>query len=113
MYNITDTDYKFTSRDGDALHTVELLTGIYKGTRYQYGQVRTTVSEEDQPLKLSFQWSLVRGKDSLTKDKDFNNHIGAILQHIIEKSIADKNFKIGSKNGAESTDNNTEEFTPQ
>lgn len=113
LYNITDKDYKFTSRDGDALHTVELLTGIYKNTRYQYGQVRTTVSEEDQPLKLSFQWSLVRGEDSLTKDKDFNNYIGAVLQNIMEQALEDGNFKIGMKNGADSTDNNTEESTPQ
>ena len=110
LYNITDKDYKFITRKGDALHTVELITGKYKDTRYQYGQVRTTLDDENQPLKLSFQWTLVKGDKNLDKDADFNDYIGSILQHII---LASANFRIGNEDGADDSNDNTEELTPQ
>ena len=122
MYNaddITKGDYTFVEGDNQEFWVIKLLAGKYADTMYHYGSVRIvppeggwTETEEDNIGTLSFKYSLMESPhdlDELNVSEDFNNYIGAVLQHIIEDSFQTGDYRIGGKDG-ESGNDNTEEL---
>ena len=113
MYNITEDDYKFIERPEDTMYTIELTSGVWSGTKYQYGKVSAKLDEineeEDGIATLSFMWSMIEGDEDLTESPDFQDYIGAILQHILQDAFDTGNYKIGNDNDAELTDNDSKE----
>jgi hypothetical protein len=92
-------DYKFVNSDLHSSHfAVKLLSGTYSETVYVYGNVNLTEEEVDGETfgKLSFSYEIDSGnetysKEDLKSDRDFQNHIGRVLESIITKN----EFKIG------------------
>jgi hypothetical protein len=113
MYNITNEDYKFVERPEDVMYTVELTTGEYKGTKYQYGKVSAKVEEinddEDGIASLSFMWNLIEGDDALQESPDFQNYIGDVLSHILQDAFDSGEYKIGNDDDTKRTDNDSAE----
>ena len=113
VYNITKDDYKFVERPEDVMYTVELITGEWKGTKYQYGKVSAKVEEvnddEDGIASLSFMWNLIEGDDSLQESPDFQNYIGDVLSHILQDAFDTGEYKIGNDDDTKRTDNNSKE----
>ena len=114
MYNITENDYKFVERPEDVMYTVELTTGKWKGTKYQYGKVSAKVEEinddEDGIASLSFMWTLLEGDDSLQESPEFQNYIGDVLSHIIQNAFDTGEYKIGNDDdNTKRTDDNPKE----
>ena len=113
VYNITKDDYKFVERPEDVMYTVELTTGEYKGTKYQYGKVSAKVEEinddEDGIASLSFMWNLIEGDDALQESPDFQNYIGDVLSHILQDAFDSGEYKIGNDDDTKRTDNDSAE----
>jgi hypothetical protein len=114
VYNITKDDYKFVERPEDVMYTVELITGDWKGTKYQYGKVSAKVEEidddEDGIASLSFMWTLLEGDDSLQESPEFQNYIGDVLSHIIQNAFDTGEYKIGNDDdNTKRTDDNPKE----
>lgn len=114
MYNITENDYKFVERAEDVMYTVELTTGEWKGTKYQYGKVSAKVEEinddEDGIASLSFMWTLLDGDESVKESSEFQNYIGDVLSHIIQNAFDTGEFKIGNDDdNTKRTDDNPKE----
>ncbi len=114
MYNITKDDYKFVERPEDVMYTVELTTGEWKGTKYQYGKVSAKVEEvnddEDGIASLSFMWNLIEGDDSLQESPDFQDYIGDVLSHILQDAFDSGEYKIGNDDdNTKRTDDNSKE----
>jgi len=113
VYNIAKSDYKFIERNEDDFYTVELLTGEWKGTKYQYGKVSAKVdeiTEDDEGIaSLSFRWTLIEGDETLDGNPQFQDHIGGVLQHILEDAFETGDYKIGNDNDNSTTDNDSKE----
>jgi hypothetical protein len=114
VYNITKDDYKFVERPEDVMYTVELITGDWKGTKYQYGKVSAKVEEidddEDGIASLSFMWTLLEGDDSLQESPDFQDYIGDVLSHILQDAFDSGEYKIGNDDdNTKRTDDNPKE----
>lgn len=114
VYNITKDDYKFVERPEDVMYTVELTTGEWKGTKYQYGKVSAKVEEvnddEDGIASLSFMWNLIEGDDALQESPDFQNYIGDVLSHILQDAFDSGEYKIGNDDdNTKRTDDNPKE----
>ena len=92
MYNITDTDYTFVESEGMDFYGVKLLSGKWKNVLYIYGKVSIKESPELDIATLGFTYNIQDpGKfeaDDLINDPKFKDYIGAILQHIMEDSLA-------------------------
>ena len=117
VYNVTINDYKFVERAEDDFYTVELTTGEWAGTKYQYGKVSAKIEEinddEDGIARLNFMWTLIDGDDSLLENPSFKDYIGKVLQNILEDAFDSGNYKIGNDDDTKRTDNDSAELTNQ
>ena len=113
VYNVTTNDYKFVERADDDFYTVELTTGDWTGTKYQYGKVSAKIEEinddEDGIARLNFMWTLIEGDDSLLENSSFQDYIGKVLQNILEDAFDSGNYKIGNDDDSKRTDNDSAE----
>lgn len=118
MYNITHDDYAFAERSDQEQWVIHLKRGQYEDTYYCYDRVQIVPPEGGWPEDdsdhigtLRFTYGIIESPldmEVLREDEDFNNYIGAVLQHIIEDSFDKGDYKIGGDNG-ESGNDNTEE----
>jgi len=116
MYNITEDDYTFVERDDQEHWVVRLKTGVYADTFYTYGKVSieppeggwTEDGDDDNVGTLRFTYSLLESDhdlNELQESPDFNNYIGAVLQHFLEDSFAKGDYRIGDdKSGDDDTE---------
>lgn len=116
MYNITQYDYdRIEYRQGSNHDSFKIKTGQWSGTVITYGQIAMTEPLDGSPPTLKFQYQIEEtplNADELSDTVEFNNYVGDMLSHIIEKALEDNNFAIGDKpNGTESTNNNSEELS--
>ena len=113
-YNITSKDYTLVENDASGefaeFYGVKLLTGKYKNIIVIYGKVSIVEDKENDEARLAFNYAIQDPADFdvefLQSDEDFNNYLGAILQYVIEDSLANKEAKIG--NIESTTDAHTE-----
>lgn len=109
-YNISNTDYTLVENPGGELaefYGVRIKTGKYADVIVVYGAVSVVENEEKTNAKLSFNYNIQDPADHdyefLQKDEDFNNYLGALLQHIIMDSLENKEAKIGNKTSTTNT----------
>ena len=103
-YNISNTDYTLVENPGGELaefYGVRIKTGKWADVIVVYGAVSIKENEDKTNAKLSFNYNIQDPADHdyeyLQKDVDFNNYLGALLQHIIMDSLENKEAKIGNK----------------
>ena len=105
---ITNEDYTFAESEADDHWAVRLITK-YPGVTYMYGEIK--VREKTDEATLDFKYKILDGGqfeiDTLEKDNDFKNHLGAVLQHIIEDAFENGKAKINDR--SEHTTNNNPE----
>ncbi len=107
-YEILESDFKLVVKDTDEHFTVQLLTK-YKDVKYQYGNVKIFINNEDmidEHAEIKFNWRLIEGDESLRDDPEFNDYIASILQFILEDSLENSTAKIGNKHGKDNDSNN-------
>ena len=105
---ITNEDYTFAESEADAHWAVRLITN-YPGVTYMYGEIK--VREKTDEATLDFKYKILDGGqfeiDALEQDNDFKNHLGAVLQHIIEDAFENGKAKINDR--SKHSTNNTPE----
>ena len=107
---ITENDYKFVEKDPESTSHV-MLTGEneWNGTVFQYGNLKVRVDEDADEAHLEFSYNIIESPlevDMLNVDEGFKNYIGQVLEHIITDALDKGEYRIGSKD----TDNSSEEF---
>jgi hypothetical protein len=109
-YTITNDDFKFVERPEDDHYTIHLTTGPWTDTKFQFGQVQIHEedSNDDDGLKVSFDWKLIEGDPVLESDSDFQNYIGDILTHVITDSLDAKIGEMPHDNTLDSDDDTTQ-----
>jgi hypothetical protein len=118
MYNdITLDDYTFADNGFNDLWAVKLKTK-YEGVVYCYGKVTAQVADIDKETgdamaNLKFQYQILdpgdHDQEALEADKDFNDYIGDVLNHILQDAFENDKYRIGD----DDTNNSTEESTNQ
>ena len=105
---ITNEDYTFAESEADDHWAVRLITN-YPGVTYMYGEIK--VREKTDKATLDFKYKILDGGqfeiDALEQDNDFKNHLGAVLQHIIEDAFENGKAKINDR--SKHSTNNTPE----
>lgn len=113
MYNITHDDYTFSENQLSENWGVRLKTK-YEGVLYHYGQVSAKLDDDEGNATLSFKYEILdsgeHDRKELESSEDFNNYIGAVLQHIITDAFDTGKYKIGD-NATNDSDNGTTEST--
>ena len=104
MITITEEDYKFVENtDFSNHHCVELLSSMWKGTIYVYGEVKAIVENapdgEDGLARLDFTYQILENPTGMDLDNNpaFGNHIGEILQHIVADAFESGNYRVGDE----------------
>ena len=110
---ITNEDFEFVEKDSEETSYV-MLTGDseWKGTVFQYGNLKVQVDEDTDMAQLQFSYDIVESPletEVLNEDEGFKNHIGQVLQYIITDALETGEYKIGSKD----SDDNTQESDKQ
>tara|TARA_Y100001937_G_scaffold128784_1_gene207977 strand:- start:5069 stop:5413 length:345 start_codon:yes stop_codon:yes gene_type:complete len=109
-YNISNTDYTLVENPGGELaefYGVRIKTGKYADVIVVYGAVSVKENKDKTNAKLSFNYNIQDPADHdyefLQKDEDFNNYLGALLQHIIMDTLENKEARIGNKTSTTNT----------
>lgn len=101
MITITEKDYKFVENaDFSDHHCVELLTSMWKGVIYVYGEVKAVVENAEEGLaRLDFTYQILENPTGMDLDNNpvFGNHIGEILQHIVADALESGNYRVGDE----------------
>tara|TARA_B100000683_G_scaffold195841_1_gene188950 strand:+ start:10045 stop:10362 length:318 start_codon:yes stop_codon:yes gene_type:complete len=101
MITITEEDYKFVENaDFSNHHCVELLSSMWKGTIYVYGEVKAVVENTEEGLaRLDFTYQILENPTGMDLDNNpaFGNHIGEILQHIVADAFESGNYRVGDE----------------
>ena len=83
--------YKFVENKGAKWQGIGLTkeAGFYQGVVYRYGKV--TPIEEDDKLRLHFDWQILdsNGSDKKHLKDEFFNLIGDVLYDIMDKQLED------------------------
>jgi len=115
-YNITNKDYTLVENDSGELadfYGIRLKTGKWKNVIFVYGKVSVKEDQTNDTATLSFTYTIQdpvdHDIDKLQSDPDFNNYLGALLQHIISENLENKEAQIGFKTST--TDTHTEQLT--
>jgi hypothetical protein len=111
MYNITHDDYTFVEK-GD-MWAIK-LKGKFDGVIYHYGHVQATIDDDEVHATLSFKYQIIDPADfnqtELESSEDFNNYIGAVLQHTITDAFETGKYSVGD-NATNNSNNSTKEST--
>jgi|LWDU01.1.fsa_nt_gi hypothetical protein len=89
---VTNNDYTFVDGDNQDQWVIRLKTGDWKDTFFHYGSVRIKEAEGDNPPEIKFNYKIIESDQSipeLQKNESFLNHLGSILQHILEENLSD------------------------
>lgn len=97
-YNIDDSYFSLVEHEGKEFYGVRLLKE-YTGVIIVYGTVSLKENLDDDTAKLKFTYLIEEpgtydAKD-LESDPDFNNHLGKILQYILEDTLNNRTGRIG------------------
>ena len=91
-----DNIIQFVEKPDSEVYSLKLKVGPYKGVIYSYGQCHISEDEDNDQLKVDFNWKLEEcpknlDKKEIEKSKEFQDYIGNILTTLIEeKSNNDK-----------------------
>lgn len=110
---VTTSDYRFVEKDESETSYVQLMGDTpWKGTVFQFGNLRIIEPELDsiEEATLSFSYRIIDtplSEDAINKDTTFKNHIGAVLEHILADAFETGEYKLGS----DDSNNDSEEPT--
>jgi methionyl-tRNA formyltransferase len=111
--DITEADYRFVEKNAEETSYVQLTGDTpWKGTVFQYGNLRVLVPETDnvENATLSFSYNIIDTplrEEVLQVDKAFKNYLGAVLEHLLTDAFETGEYKLGSND----SDNDPEEPT--
>lgn len=111
--DITEADYRFVEKNAEETSYVQLTGDTpWKGTVFQYGNLRVLVPETDnvENATLSFSYNIIDTplrEEVLQADKAFKNYLGAVLEHLLTDAFETGEYKLGSND----SDNDPEEPT--
>jgi methionyl-tRNA formyltransferase len=111
--DITEADYRFVEKNTEETSYVQLTGDTpWKGTVFQYGNLRVLVPETDnvENATLSFSYNIIDTplrEEVLQADKAFKNYLGAVLEHLLTDAFETGEYKLGSND----SDNDPEEPT--
>jgi hypothetical protein len=77
-YELLDEDY-----NGNQL--IKLTSKEYSGIIYTYGRVRLV--EEDDQLRIQFEYDIQENPVGVLDPTEFRNHIGDILVELLEENL--------------------------
>tara|TARA_R110002074_G_scaffold129883_1_gene271231 strand:- start:9774 stop:10091 length:318 start_codon:yes stop_codon:yes gene_type:complete len=85
-----DNMISFVERPDSELYSIKVKIGAYKNVIYTYGKVNITEDDENDQLKVSFDYRIEEvpkklNKKKLEKSEEFKNYIGNILTNLIEE----------------------------
>ena len=110
---ISEKDYQFVEKDPNETSYVKLVANNeWNGTVFQYGNLKVHVDEETDQAQLQFSYTIIESPlhvYMLNEDAGFKNYIGQVLEHIITDALDNGDYKIGSKD----SNNNTQELDQQ
>ena len=66
---------------------IEILEGEYEGCVYHYG--KTQLIEEDDYMRVKFDYTIVENPNSKLEDQNFINCMGDILVEILDNQLAE------------------------
>lgn len=110
---ITENDYKFVEKNPNESSYV-MLTGEneWNGIVFQYGNLKVDVNEDTDQAALRFSYKIIESplqEDMLSVDEGFKNYIGQVLEHIIVDALDKGEYRIGTAN----SDDDTQELDQQ
>jgi hypothetical protein len=111
MSKITENSYKLIDGEGD--HYTVVLLEEYKETMFRFNTIKMSEHEHEGEdgegyCKLTFNYTILAGDDSLDGNPEFDQYIGQVLQFIIMDAFTHNTYTLGEKNeSAVDTDNNT------
>lgn len=96
---IRDDRYVFVECEDSEIFGIKLISGRWSGVIYQYGTVKFTEDTKSNACMLTFTFHVVddQGHD-LEDDLNFKNHIGSVLQQIIEDRQEEDQLIAQSRN---------------
>ena len=100
QYKLLDEDYM-----GNQL--IELTSKEYSGIIYTYGRVR--LLEEDDQLRVQFEFDIHENPVGFVDRDKFRNHIGDILIDLLEENLL-KNNVVYTGGTDENRTTNSEQF---
>ena len=78
-------NYTLLDDDVDGLYKILLTDGKYKGIIYTYGRVR--LLEEDDVLRVQFEYNIQENPVGDVNPTEFRSHIGDILVDMLEENL--------------------------
>ena len=100
QYELLDEDY-----NGNQL--IQLTSKEYSGIIYTYGRVR--LLEEDEQLRVQFEFDIHENPVGFVDRDKFRNHIGDILIDLLEENLL-KNNVVYTGGTDENRTTNSEQF---
>jgi len=83
-------NYTLLDDDVDGLYKILLTDGKYKGIIYTYGRVR--LLEEDNVLRVQFEYNIEDNPGGQVNAAEFRQHIGDILIDMLEEGLLKNNL---------------------
>jgi hypothetical protein len=82
--------YELLDEDCDGNQLIKLLSNEYSGIIYTYGRVR--LLEEDDQLRVQFEYDVHENPVGVLDPTKFRNHIGDILIDLLEENLLKNNI---------------------
>ena len=81
--------YELLDEDVDGNQLIQLTSSDYSGIIYTYGRVR--LLEEDDQLRVQFEYDIHENPVGVLDPGKFRNHIGDILIDLLEENLLKNN----------------------
>lgn len=81
--------YELLDEDHDGSRFIRLTSREYSGIIYTYGRVR--LLEEDDQLRVQFEYEIHENPVGVLEEAKFRNHIGDILIDLLEENLLKNN----------------------
>lgn len=82
--------YELLDEDSNGNQLIELTSNQYSGIIYTYGRVR--LLEEDDQLRVQFEYDIHENPVGFVDRDKFRNHIGDILIDLLEENLLQNNI---------------------
>ena len=81
--------YELLDEDNNGNQLIKLTSNEYSGIIYTYGRVR--LLEEDDLLRIQFEYDIEENPIGVLDPTKFRNHIGDILVELLEQNLLNNN----------------------
>ena len=93
----------------EGLQAIKLLEEPFEGIIYTYGKVSMDADEENNKLKLAFEYEILDYNDkTLVKMEPFETYIGKILEELIHQGIEENSITYTGGVDENRTENSNE-----